>query len=114
MLNERRFALQTLDFRALGEREWAELKVRLERRARAERSAAVRAMIGAAYALLRRWGDRLFAAAREWTACRTAQAYRAAMKQLHSLDDRDFKDMGGLRRSEIYAAVYRRDRRSIR
>jgi uncharacterized protein YjiS (DUF1127 family) len=113
MLDDRRFDLQTLDFRALGEREWAELKARLERRARAERNAAMRAMTAAAVTGLRRWIGRLAATvAREWQAYRAEQARRAALKQLNSLDDRDLKDIG-LRRCEIYTAVYRHNARRV-
>jgi uncharacterized protein YjiS (DUF1127 family) len=114
MLDDVRFDLQALDFRALSEREWAELKVRLERRARAERSAAIEAMTAAAFTWLGRWSGRLTSAvAREWQAYRIAHMRRAAMKQLNSLDDRDLKDIG-LRRCEIYTAVYRHDARRMR
>jgi uncharacterized protein YjiS (DUF1127 family) len=114
MLDDRGFDLETLDFRALGEREWAELRARIERRARAERSEAIRAMTAAALAGLRRWIGRLAATIeREWKIYRAAQARRAALKQLNSLDDRDLKDIG-LRRCEIYTAVYRHDLRRLR
>jgi uncharacterized protein YjiS (DUF1127 family) len=106
--------LETLDFRALSEREWAELKARLDRRARAQRSAVMRAMTAAAFASLNRWTDRLAdTVAREWRSYRAEQARPAAGKQLSSLDERDLKDIG-LRRCEIHAAVYRHDRRRLR
>jgi hypothetical protein len=41
MLEDIKFDLQTLDYRALGESQWGELKARLERRARAERNQTI-------------------------------------------------------------------------
>ena len=114
MLDDARLDLQTLDFRALGEREWAELKARLEWRARAERSGAMRAMAAAAFAELCRWIGRLTdTVTREWQTSRADQPRRAAVQQLNSLDDGDLKDIG-LRRCEIYTAVYRHDARRVR
>jgi hypothetical protein len=46
MLEDIKFDLQTLDYRALRQADWAELKGRLEGRARTDRDQAARAAIG--------------------------------------------------------------------
>lgn len=107
MLEDIKFDLQTLDYRALGESEWAELKYRLERRAHADRSQAMRVMTGAARTRFGGWLGRLGSALiRDWQAYLLARRRRMNVVQLTALDDRVLKDIG-LRRCEIYSAVYR-------
>jgi uncharacterized protein YjiS (DUF1127 family) len=117
MLEDIKFDLQTLDYRALNPSQWAELKDRLERRAHWQRNQAISAMVSNARSELARtlrihlglWVGRLGSAfARHWQLYMTTHRRRLAVRQLSALNDRQLKDMG-LRRCEIYSAVYRHD-----
>jgi uncharacterized protein YjiS (DUF1127 family) len=122
MLEDIKFDLQTLDYRALSSSQWAELKARLERRAHWQRSQAISTMVSDARSELARtlrihlglWSSRLGAAlAHQWRLYTTSHRRRLAVRQLHGLNDRQLKDMG-LRRCEIYSAVYRHDPNAFR
>jgi hypothetical protein len=124
MLEDIKFDLQTLDYRALGAGEWAELKNRLEQRARADRQEAVRTIRHDAYTWLgplttatsvrvRKWLRRLNAMlAREWSTDASMRRRRMTVVKLGSLHDRQFKNIG-LGRFEPRAA-YRHDPSSFR
>jgi uncharacterized protein YjiS (DUF1127 family) len=125
MCDDVKFELESPDFRTLSDTGWAELKERVERRARADRNEAIRRAVTALWALPGRLAE--FAGARiasgavqmrraarhAWRAYRAARRRRSAVRQLNALDDRSLKDIG-LRRSGIYAAVYRHDPAEIR
>jgi uncharacterized protein YjiS (DUF1127 family) len=125
MLEDIKFDLQTLDFRALGEAEWAELKGRLDRNAKTDRNVAMRAgagdacafvlrLMSAAKLLLDIWTDRLASSLkRAYIACATAHRRRATVIHLKGLEDRVLKDIG-LRRCDIEPAVYRPDHTRVR
>ena len=122
MLEDIKFDLQTLDYRALSSSQSAELKARLERRAHWQRSQAITAMVSDARSELARmlrihlglWVGRLGAAlTHQWRLYTTSHRRRLAVRQLNGLNDRQLKDMG-LRRCEIYSAVYRHDPRGFR
>jgi uncharacterized protein YjiS (DUF1127 family) len=125
MLEDIKFDLQTLDFRALGQTEWAELKQRLEQRARAERSHAIRAVTDGAFTRMGRlasatssriseWRSWLgLVLVREWQAHALAHQRQQTVAKLRSLDDLRLKDIG-LRRADIQFTVYRHDPGSFR
>jgi uncharacterized protein YjiS (DUF1127 family) len=118
MLDDIRFDLQTLDFRALTHSQWADLKQQLIARAHHERNQVIRESIGETSCWLGRTlvavEDRaarftahvLFVIAREWRAFRLAHRRRVAVAKLGALDDRMLRDIG-LRRGEIVSVVYR-------
>jgi uncharacterized protein YjiS (DUF1127 family) len=120
MLEDIKFDLQTLDYRAINASQWSELKSRLERCARYERNQAIAVHVAHARHRLSRFASNVKARfsssaerigralARKWEAHVIAQQRRNAVSQLNALGDLDLKDMG-LRRCEIYSAVYRQD-----
>jgi hypothetical protein len=124
MLEDIKFDLQTLDYRALGRAEWAELKGRLERR-RADRGQMVRVATSDAYSGIRRltalvrnriskWMERLgISLQRQWTGYILAPWRRKNVIELRSFHDRRLKHVG-LRRLEMQSAAYRHDPSSFR
>jgi uncharacterized protein YjiS (DUF1127 family) len=125
MRDDLRIDLESLDFRALSATEWTELRERLGRRAHAERAEAMRRAGAALWALPGRLVEAAapritslavrarLAARHGWRAYRAARRRRIALRQLQALDDRSLKDIG-VRRSGIYAAVYRHDPGAVR
>jgi uncharacterized protein YjiS (DUF1127 family) len=125
MLDDIKFDLQTLDYRALTLSQWSELKNRLEWRARWDRNRPFVAVVFDARCelsglattvriLVGRWIARLRAAlGREWRAYAIARRRRMAVIQLGAVDDRHLKDIG-LRRCEIQSAVYRHNPSNFR
>jgi uncharacterized protein YjiS (DUF1127 family) len=125
MCDDINFDLESRDFRALSDAEWADLKQRVERRARADRGEAIRSAVAALWALPDRLAETAgpwiahfavrtrLAARHAWRAYRVARRRRLAVRQLNALDDRSLKDIG-LRRGGIHAAVYRHDPAGIR
>ena len=109
MLEDARFDLRTLDFRALTPEQWSVLKARLIEQARQNRNAELRTAAGKVFAgperLLR---VVLRAVARSQRAIVTARRRKAAVAALSALDDRSLRDIG-LRRGEIFSAVHRTD-----
>ena len=106
MLEDVKFDLQTLDYRALTPEQWAALKARLIEQARRNRNADLRATAGKIFAgpeRLLRVGLRVFARARR--AVLAARRRRAAVAALSALDDRSLRDIG-IRRGEIFSAVH--------
>jgi uncharacterized protein YjiS (DUF1127 family) len=100
MLEDVKFELSTLDFRALTPEQWSRLKDRLIEQARERRNAELRVAIGKVLAgpeRLLRMAVRAFLVARR---------RKAAVSALSALDDRSLRDIG-LRRGEIVSAVYR-------
>jgi hypothetical protein len=125
MLEDIKFDLQTLDFRALGPTEWAELKQRLEQRARTERNHAIRSATGDAFTGMGRlasattsriggwigWLGSLLV--REWHAYAVAHRRQQAVAKPRSLHDLRLKDIR-LRGGDIHFTVYRHDPGSFR
>ena len=97
MLEDVKFDLQTLDFRALTPEQWADLKNRLIEQARQNRNAELRDAAAKIFAGPERLLRAFLAARRR----------KAAVAALSALDDRSLRDIG-LRRGEIFSAVYRR------
>jgi uncharacterized protein YjiS (DUF1127 family) len=106
MLNDVNFDLHSLDFRALTPEQWSVLKSRVIEQARQQRNAEIRAAAARMFA----WPERLLgvtlrAFRRSWHALLVARRRRADFTALSALDDRSLRDIG-LRRSEIFYAVY--------
>jgi hypothetical protein len=124
MLEDIKFDLQTLDYRALGRAEWAELKGRLERR-RADRGQSVRVATNDGWSGVRRlaavvhkrisqWIERLsINLPRRWRGYVVASRRRRTMTELRSFNDRRLKPIG-LCRWEMQSAAYRHDPSSFR
>ena len=107
MLEDIKFDLQTLDFRALTPTQWSALKAQLIEQARQNRNAELRK----ATALRFDWPERVLSAVsrafiRRMRAFVISRWRRAAFTALSALDDRALHDIG-LRRGEIFSAVYR-------
>ena len=99
MLEDAKFDLSAIDFRALTPEQWSTLRNRLIEQARDRRNAELRAAIGKVFAgpeRLLRMVVRGFLIARR---------RKAAVAALSALDDRSLRDIG-LRRGEILSAVY--------
>ena len=105
MLEDIKFDLQTIDYRALSASQWTELKNRLEHRARRERYHAINAMADDAYGALSRfvltvkiwvglWAGYLVSTlGREWRTYARAHRRRLAMNQFNALNHNRPKDI---------------------
>ena len=107
MLDDVRFDLRTLDFRALTPADWSALKNRLIEQARQNRNAELRKAMAHAFA----GPERLLGAIsrafiRSKCAFLMSRRRKAAFLALSALDDRALRDIG-LRRGEIFSVVYR-------
>jgi hemoglobin-like flavoprotein/uncharacterized protein YjiS (DUF1127 family) len=105
MPNHSDFELYSMDVRRLTPAQWETLHKDVVRRGREERARVMRAMVAGLGAAAKRVGA---AIARQWTAYLAAWRRRRAVFELNGLDDRELKDIG-LRRCEIYTAVYGED-----
>jgi uncharacterized protein YjiS (DUF1127 family) len=109
MSEDTKFDLRTLDFRSLTPTEWSALKNQLIEQARQKRNAELRKAMAHLFAGPERV---LSAVSRAFIRARRAflvsRRRKAAFAALSALDDRALRDIG-LRRSEIFSAVYRSD-----
>ena len=109
MLEDIKFDLQTLDYRALTPTDWSALKNQLIEQARQNRNAELRKAAAHMFA-----GPEQLLGAISRAFIRSKHAFRmscrrkAAFTALSALDDRALRDIG-LRRGEIFSAVYRPD-----
>jgi hypothetical protein len=109
MLEDIKFDLQTLDYRALNEADWSELKSRLERDTRPDRRRTMLALVDEACAPILRWIGRLCSAlGRKWQTDVVAHRRRMAAVQLDSPGNRRRSDID-FRRCEAFSGVYRHD-----
>ena len=109
MLEDIKFDLQTLDYRALTPTDWSALKNQLIEQARQNRNAELRKAMAHVFA----GPERLLEAfsrgfIRRKQAFLMSRRRKAAFTALSALDDRALRDIG-LRRGEIFSAVYRPD-----
>jgi uncharacterized protein YjiS (DUF1127 family) len=115
----------TFDFKSLSSDQWERTRRRIIARAEATRSQALRDLFaavlyglrtaaGSAAELTRAVGGAVIATAGKWwRAYALWRERRAAVHELHKLDDRVLKDIG-VNRSEIESVVYGRDATRLR
>jgi uncharacterized protein YjiS (DUF1127 family) len=109
MLEDTKFDLQTLDCRSLTPTQWSALKAQLIEQARQNRNAELRKAMAFVFAGPERALSALSRAfIRRKRAFLISRRRKAAFTALSALDDRALHDIG-LRRGEIFSAVYRPD-----
>src|SRR6266566_1599160 len=104
--------VDAFDYKGLPPEQWDRLRRQAMHRAHLARGRALRA--AAASALIRAVAAATIAAARKWwRAYALWRERKAAVRELHALDDRTLRDIG-VNRSEIEWVVYGRDATRLR
>src|SRR5947209_16051880 len=107
--NERAFVVNELAYE-----QWERRKQQIIRRAEVARAQALRGLVGAVLRGLRTAAWAVIATAGKWwRAYALRRERRAAVRELHALDDRTLKDLG-VNRSEIEWVVWGQDATRLR
>jgi uncharacterized protein YjiS (DUF1127 family) len=111
----------SFNFNSLTSDQWERTRQQIIRRAKAARAQALRDLFDAVLRALRRAARggvavaevAVATAGKWWRAFALRRERRAAMRELHALDDRTLRDIG-VNRSEIESVVYGRDETRLR